>query len=204
MKSINRNKYCKIVCKLGFLFGVFLISSCSEEISYDEYVETELSKGIYYDSLVYGVHFGMTFPEFDSYCLEMNKKKIFMPNPNGTAVRLRLNDGFNAPVYFDFFPSASTNKTITQLTSTISYQDFSYYDKKYGIENLVLETKTFFERGYGGNKFIKMAHENKLLQFNYLKIDGNRKIVLSPSFDGQMLNISFQNLKPDIHLISRD
>lgn len=204
MKSINRNKYCKIVWNLGFLFVGFFISSCSEKISYDEYVETELSKGIYYDSLVYGVHFGMTFPEFDSYCLEMNKKKIFMPNHSGTAVRLRLSDGFNAPVYFDFFPIASSNQTITELTSTMSYQDFSYYDKKYRIENLVLETKAFFEKGYGGNKFIEMAHENQLLKFNYIKIDGNRKIVLSPSFDGQMLNISFQNLNPEIHWISRD
>lgn len=181
---------------LGILYGFFYYS-CSEKLSYDEYVAIELSKGVLNDSIVYGVRFGMTFSEFDAYCLAMNKKKIFMPNHNGSAVRMKLDDGFNELVYFDFFPTASVDQNIIELTASMTYQNFSYYDKKYGIDNLLLESKSFFEKGYGGNKFFTVPHENKLLNHKYVKIDGNRKIELSPNFNGQMLNIVFENLNTE-------
>jgi hypothetical protein len=196
MKLIKMIRYGKTFLFLGILFGLFSFSSCSENLSYEEYVAVELSKGVYHDSLIYRIRFGMTYEEFDSYCLAMNKKKIFMPSHNGSAVRLRLQDGFDAPVYFDFFPTASVNKNISKLIASMTYQNFSYYDKKYEIDNLVPEAIAFFEKGYGGNEFFAIPHENKLLKYMYVKIDGNRKIILSPSFDGQMLNIVFENLTP--------
>lgn len=187
---------------MSILYGFLLYSSCSEKLSYDEYVSIELSKGVLNDSIVYGVRFGMTFSEFDAYCLAMNKKNFFMPNHNGSAVRMKLDDGFNEPVYFDFFPTASVDQNIIELTASMTYQNFSYYDKRYGIDNLVHETNTFFEKGYGGNKFFSIPHENKLLKQKYVKIDGNRKIEVSQNFDGQMVNIVFKNLNTECQKLS--
>jgi len=180
----------------GLIFGMVTISSCSEKIKYGDLVSNELAKGIRYDSLIYGIHFGMTNEEFGDYCAEMNRKKIFMPNQNGSAVSLELQNGFNSPVYIEFFPRFENGIKITKLEAILNYRDFSYYNKNYAIENLIIETKTNFEKGYGGNKFFEMPHENNLLKYQYIKIDGNRKIVLSPNFDGQKLNIEFEDLKP--------
>lgn len=180
----------------GFFIGLITISSCSEKIKFEELVSNELAKEIRYDSLIYGIHFGMTDEEFAIYCADMNRKKIFMPNHNGSAVSLELQDGFNEPVYIEFFPRFEIGGKITKMEALLNYRDFSYYNKNHGIENLITETKTNFEKGYGGNKFIEMPHENKLLKYQYIKIDGNRKIVLSPNFDGQKLNVEFEDLIP--------
>ena len=189
-------RYGKLLIYLGFFFGIIIISSCSEKVKFEELVSVELAKGIRYDSLIYGIHFGMTNEEFGNYCSDMNRKKIFMPNLNGTAVSLELKNGFNSPVYIEFFPRFENGRKITKLEAILNYRDFSYYNKNYAIENLVKETKANFEKGYGGNAFFEVPHENSLLKSQYIKIDGNRKIVLSPNFDGQKLNVEFEDLKP--------
>lgn len=205
MKSIKLNRILrKIFYFLGILNSFLIYSSCNEKLSYEEYVAIELSKGELNDSIVYNVRFGMTFSEFDAYCLAMNKEKIFMPSHGGSAVRMKIEDGFKEPVYFDFFPTSSVNQYINKLTATMTYQNFSYYDKKYNIDNLVFESRIFFEKGYGGNKFIAIQSDNNLVKHNYVKIDGNRKIVLSPNFDGQTVNIIFENLNVGLSGISME
>jgi hypothetical protein len=176
---------------------MFTIFSCSENVTYEEYVARELAKGIRHDSLIHRIHFGMTAEEFMIYCAEMNRKKIFMPNTSGSAVSLELLEGFNAPVQFIFFPAFEGDGPIKKIMASIKYRDFSYYGEKYAIENLVIEAKRNFEKGYGGNKFFTIPHENKLLKYKYVKIDGNRKIVLNPTFDGQSLEVEFEDLNPE-------
>ncbi len=195
MKLINMIRYRKEFFFLGILFG-YSFFSCSEKIIFEEIISDELAKEIRYDSLIYGIHFGMTNKEFSEYCTDMNREKIFMPNHNGSTVRLNLQDGFGAPVHFDFFQDFEKDGKIIKINASLQFRDFSYYNKNYAIENLITETKTNFEKGYGGNKFFEVPHENKLLKYQYIKIDGNRKIVLSPNFDGQKLNVEFEDLKP--------
>jgi len=195
MKLTKMIRYWKGFFFLGILFG-FSFFSCSEKIIFEEIISDELAKEIRYDSLIYGIHFGMTNKEFSEYCTDMNREKIFMPNQNGSTVRLNLQDGFGAPVHFDFFPDFENGGKITKINASLQFRDFSYYNKNYAIENLLIEAKKNFERGYGGNKFLEMPHENSLLKYQYVKIDGNRKIVLSPNFDGQLLNVVFEDLNP--------
>jgi len=180
------------------ILGVMLFSCNDKEMSYETYVAKELASGERNDSLIYGIHFGMTEEEFKSYCTGMNLQKRFMPNPRGSAVRLALQKGFGAPVVFDFFPVLHSDKAITKVTASMKYRDFSYYDKTYDIGNLVIEAEKYFEDGYGGNKFIAIPHENILLKHMYVKIDGNRKILLKPTFEGQELQIEFEDLDVDL------
>lgn len=202
--KIELIKYINFFSLFGVLISLIFFSSCSEKVSFEEYVEREISKGIRHDSLIYGIQFGMTDEEFKVYCFDMNRKKMFMPNQSGTAVRLELTEGFGAPVHFEFFPVLESNGRITKLTASMNYRDFSYYDKKYAIENLIIEAKNKFVNGYGGNKFFAIPHENKLLKYKYVKIDGNRKIVLNPNFDGTLLNIEFEDLNPEFQLKTND
>lgn len=193
-------KYGKQIFPVIISMIAVLFFSCNDnKISYESYVANELASGERNDSLIYGIHFGMTEEEFKSYCTGMNLQKRFMPNPRGTAVRLELRKSFGAPVVFDFFPKLIPDKPITKLTASMKYRDFSYYDKTYDIGNLVVEAKDYFENGYGGNKFIAIPHENKLLKYMYVKVDGNRKILLKPTFDGQELQIEFEDLDEDVN-----
>jgi len=179
---------------LGILLTIVFTASCSRKVTMDEYVTKELERNIRQDSLIYGVHFGMTGEEFAKYCTGMNQKKIFMPSPTGTTVRLEISNVFDTPLYFDFFPVLIGNSPIRKVNASMKYKNFSYYDEKYKMENLVNKAIQYFEEGYGGNGFFSIPHENKLLKFMYVKIDGNRKILLKPTFEGQVLEIEFEDL----------
>jgi len=195
--KINKIYFISRNCLFGILAVFIAFTSCSGPVSFEEYVKKELAREIRNDSLIYGIHFGMKNVEFRDYCTDMNRKKIFFPNPSGSAVRLNMENGFESPVNFDFFPDFDSCGGINKLNATLNYRDFSYYDESYAIENLIIEAKRNFEEGYGGNKFLELPHEDKILKYRYVKIDGNRKIVLSPSFDGQKLHIAFEDLNPD-------
>jgi hypothetical protein len=196
MKLTKMIRHGKILLFLGISLGTLSCSLCSEKITLEEFVTSELAKEGRHDSLIYGIRFGMTNEEFRIFCTDMNRRKLFMPNQSGSAVRLVLQEGFGAPVHFDFFPNFENSGKINKVKASLNYRDFSYYNKDYAIENLIIEAKNNFENGYGGNKFLEMPHDNKLLKYQYVKIDGNRKIVLSPNFNGQMLNIEFEDLNP--------
>lgn len=180
------------------LFSLLMITvSCSHNQSYEDVVKEELSKGVRYDSLFYNIHLGITYDDFTFYCFKNHLDGAFKPNAKGTAVALELTEGFSAPVQLEFFPkNAQQYEPIKKFTGLVKYKDFSRYDKKYAIENLVKETLQFFEKGYGGREFITIPHENRLLKYNYIKIDGNRKILLKPTFNGDLLLLEIEDLNP--------
>lgn len=186
---------------LGILLTIVFASSCSRKVNLDEYARKELEKNIRQDSLIYGIHFGMTGEEFARYCTGMNQKQIFMPSPSGTTVRLEISNGFDTPVFLDFFPVLTANNPIKRVNASMKYKNFSYYDERYKIENLVKKAIAYFEEGYGGNEFFSIPHSNKLLKLMYVKIDGNRKILLKPTFDGQELEIEFEDISNSAYSI---
>lgn len=177
---------------------VFLLISCRQEVTLEDMQSKELARGVRYDSLIYGVHFGMSMEDFANHCAQMNRKKLFMPNTQGNAVRIRFTEGYQEPVQFEFFPDQNPTRTLVRLTGALRYESFSYYDKKYAIKNLLKEAIGFFEDGYGGNEFIALPHENVLLEHKFVKIDGNRKIILSPTFDGQVLEVVFEDISKTV------
>lgn len=176
------------------LLSVLLLLSCRDKVSLEAMQSNELAKGVRYDSLVHGIHFGMSMEDFTRHCAQMNRNKVFMPNSQGNAVRVIFIEGFREPVHFEFFPDQNPTQTLVRLIGALRYESFSYYDKKYAIENLIEEAILFFENSYGGNEFIAIQHENVLLESKFVKIDGNRMITLSPTFDGQVVEVVFEDL----------
>lgn len=193
--QIINNRYINKNLFMIFLIAINLITSCSRKQSYEEIVKKELAQGVHYDSIIYGVRLGMTYYDFYSYCWEKNQEGIFKPNISGTGVMVILEEGFNSPVVLEFFPQVNHNsENIMKYNATIKYKNFSYYNKKHSIENLLNETLQAFEKGYKGNTFFTIPHKNKLLKYNYIKIDGNRKIIIEPTFEGDQLIIKFEDL----------
>lgn len=193
MRSIT-----KIGISCSVILTGLLVSCMGSEPSYAEMEQEEMAKNIRFDSIAYGVNLGMTYDDFKWRCLLQNRDGVFKPNASGDAVQLRFTKGFKYPVHFEFFPADIEGEydPILKYNATTRYVDYSGYNKEMSMENLVKETKTFFEKGYGGREFIAIPNENDpWIKNNFVKIDGNRKITLTPVYMGSELIITFEDLK---------
>ena len=66
------------------------------------------------------------------------------------------------------------------------------------LSKLVKQSIQFFENGYKGNKFLKVPNNDDIfIKYNYVKIDGNRLILITPSSTLNELNIVFKDLEPE-------
>lgn len=189
--------------KTNIYLGIILVvtgflNSCGTKPSYDEIIKEELAREIRFDSIAYGVELGMTFDDFKWRCLLQNRDGIFKPNATSDAVQITFTDGFEYPVNLEFFPAdiQGEHEPIAKYTASLRYEGYSNFNKKMTMENLVKETIGFFENGYEGRKFIAVPNEkDPWIKNNYVKIDGNRKITLTPIYMGGELNVTFEDLK---------
>ena len=183
--------------------GISIIFSCNSSLidnkSFDKLVNEESRRTIRYDSIVYGVKLGMTYDDFYYYAFKENREGLFLPSRGGTMVKIDFNEGFDYTVQFDFFPNnVQGNSTpINEYKAHIKFKNYSIYNKKMSIDNLLEQTLRFFLKGYKGNKFIKVPNTDDIfVKYNYVKIDSNRKILIKPSSVMGELNILFEDLKP--------
>jgi len=194
--------YLNFLILIVISIGVFNLYSCDYIInkkSYKKILKGESCKTQRYDSIVYGVKLGMTYDDFYYYMWKENIDGIFFPSRAGSMVKTNLNEGFKYPVQFEFFPNNIEGKfiPIKEYKAFISYQKHSMYNKEMSLDNLLDQTLSFFEKGYKGNKFIKIPNnEDIFVKYNYIKIDCNRKISIVPSSALNQLNVFFEDLKP--------
>lgn len=198
--TTTRFNYMLSLIKTGrlftLLFAVVLVS-CRSEPSYNEIVKAELARTERFDSIAYGVGFGMTFADFKWVCLLQNRDGVFKPNATGNAVQLTFEEGFGYPALFEFFPADIKREydTITKYNAVIKYREYSNFNKDMSMENLLREARDFFENGYGGRNFFKVPKkEDPWVKFNYVKVDGNRQIMLKPKYMGSELTVEFTDL----------
>ncbi len=199
--KINKLFIIKHIAKVNFTILLILCFafSCKEKRSYEKVLKEELKKEMRNDSIIYGVHLGMTYDDFYHYCWARNVDGWFKPNEMGDAVICELSSGFNYPIIFEFFPVDITDnlKPINEFRVLIRYKGFSHYNENMSMENLVKDVISYFEKGYRGNTFFAIPNtDNPMIKNNYVKIDGNRRITLIPSYLGQELFVQFVDLKP--------
>jgi len=187
-----------IIYYLGFLILYSCDSTFLNKKSLDNLLLEESIKPQRYDSIVMGVKFGMTSDEFFNYAKEKNEEGLFYPSRFGTMVTMDINKEFSYPVQFEFFPATMQNKfmPIRKYKAIIRFKDVYSNKNEMSINNLLNQTLLFFEKGYKGNKFIRVPNdEDVFVKYNYIKIDSNRKIMITPVLPMNQLNILFEDLK---------
>ncbi|MEN0048427.1 MAG: hypothetical protein AAF806_15295, partial [Bacteroidota bacterium] len=149
-----------------------------------------------YDSVFYNVHLGITYQQFLENCWKNHQQQFFYPNEKGTAVTFELTEGFSSSVIVEFFPKViRRDLPIKKFTGHIRYKNYSQYNRQLVIDNLIKEILRFFEEGYGGNKFLEIPNENKILSSSFCKLDGNRKIELRPTFTGDRIELTVEDIE---------
>ncbi len=170
-----------------------LILACAHRQTYNEVVAEELARKVRFDSLFHGLYFDMPMTEFYEYGYEMNQKGIFFQNAMNVEVIVHYDDEYSSPVDFVFFPDEKY-PSIQIIRGYMKYRRWSPFAKDLTAAKLQEEIKEIFEKRYGGRQFMKIVHPEGHWPYAYVKVDGNRKILLYRSFDDQKVELVFENL----------
>ena len=173
-----------VFCLLTFGFCF-----CGTKSNYQSIVDQELATGIRNDSLFLGLSLGMEEKEFFATCWDLNKQNITKEGYSNMTVQLAL-QGLQHNGYYDFYPFFE-NKKIKTMTGFTHYKAWSPWRKDLWSDHLIEDTREKFENWFRGNKFfsIKSPTRGKA----YVKIDGNRRIVLYIE-DDQKVNVLISDL----------
>lgn len=174
-----------------FIFCLLIVGlcCCNSGSHYESIVKEELASGLRYDSLFLGISLGMGEKDFFTACWDLNKQGLTKEGFSNTTVQYGLTD-LKHEGYYDFYPLFEDGK-VKSMTGFTHYKAWSPWRKDLWSDHLIEDSKEAFEKWYGGNMFfsIKSPTYGKA----YVKIDGNRRIVLYIS-DDQKVNVLISDL----------
>ncbi len=175
-----------ILWSLMLAGSVLIMSGCQSE--YDKMRSRELASGVRQDSLFLGFHMGMPSEDFFARCLSLNRQRILTNNSDGRRVQCYIK-GEDPQIIMNFYPNFKENK-IAEMPVDFHYGGWSPWNKQFWSDKLLPKMVSIFERWYGKG-FIKM--EDKERGVIYVKIDGNRQIVIGAK-DDQFVKANFTDL----------
>lgn len=172
-----------------FCLLILVLCACGSNSNYQSVIDQELATGVRNDSLFLGLSLGMPEKDFFSVCWDLNKKGLTKEGFSNTTVQYELVD-LKHEGYYDFYPLFEDGK-VKSMTGFTHYKAWSPWRKDLWSDHLIEDSKVVFEKWYGGNKFfsIKSPSYGKA----YVKIDGNRRIVLYIG-DDQKVNVLISDL----------
>ena len=153
---------------------LFLLSAgCIKKTRYEHTVDKELAKKERNDEIFLGFHFGMPSQDFYEKCWELNKSGLAREGALNTTVYYEIDD-LSYKSALEFYPVFKDDK-IQSMTGFAHYIGWAPWNKHLWAESMIEELKTLFESWYGPGFFrIKSPGRGAA----YVKIDGNRRIVL--------------------------
>lgn len=148
----------------------------------------ELARGVRQDSIFFGMYMGMPSEDFFARCLELNRQHVLTNNTDGRKVQCYIK-GEDPEIIMNFYPNFKDN-TIAEMPVEFHYPSWSPWNKDRWSDKLLLRVVSIFERWYGKG-FLKL--EDKERGVIYVKIDGNRQIVIGIK-DDQFVKANFTDL----------
>jgi len=178
---------------LFFLIGVVLLSCESE---YSKTVKRELKTGIVHEDLVLGLKLGQTQKEFYNHCWQLNKQKVISAGSgNRFAKHTMLLDSTaqNAEkVDMLFYGIFDQDQVMHGVHLIFSYVKWAPWNKEYHPPVLLKALQQKYLKEYQGNPFIEITIKDDVKA--YVKVDGNREILMYPSTDKDV-TVKIQDLR---------
>lgn len=162
---------------------------CSKRSKYATVVADELSSGVRNDTFLLGLHFGMPEKDFYSTCWDLNQRGIIKEGYSNRTVYYPLKD-LPHDGFLDFFPIFK-NGRIQSFEGFTMYKAWAPWNKELWSDRLIEDTRELFEETYPGNAFFPIKSPGRGTA--YVKVDGNRRIVLYYLEDSKV-NVLFSDL----------
>lgn len=183
--------------KIYILPLFILLFNCSES-KYSKLVKAEMAKKTVNDSLFFGMKFGETKQDFFDQCWKLNKQKIISHGSSNNFVKYILplkneEDKVNT-ITMLFYGIFNDEKIMTGMDMKFYYESWSLWNKSYHSDKLLPLVKDSLKSWFPGNDFINVPikETNEIL---YVKIDGNRRIVIEPLKSDKEVDVRIDNLR---------
>ena len=175
--SKNMNKVIGV-----FIVFLLLLAACSGDRGMDKYTrlaKKELASNKRVDSIFWGFHFGMTEKDFYMYCWDMNQKGKFTDGNDSRGnmtVLYKLDKELKHPASMNFYPDFHDG-VIWRMRANFHYDGWSPWTKYLSADSLLPDVLAMCKRWHNnGNSFIQI--NDKTRGILYVKVDGNRRIVI--------------------------
>lgn len=182
---------------LLFCSTLIFVSSCSES-EYSKLVKTEMAKKTINDSLFLGMKFGITKQNFYDQCWKLNNKKIISHSSSNNFVKYKLPNQKNDTTINDinmlFYGIFNDEKIMTGMDLKFYYEAWSLWNENLHAEKLTPIIKDSLLKWYPGNDFITVPL-NKNETEVFVKIDGNRRIIIESLVDNKEVNARIDDLR---------
>jgi len=167
--------------RIAFLLLIFIgVSSCQSQ--YDQTVKKEMASGRSIETLKFTLAFGDTKKEFFAKCWELNKKGLIKQGPKNQYVAYELKKKGAPSITHLFYGIFNEEQKMVGLDMEFSYDGWSPWTPELQSDKLLFVAMDTLKNWYPGNDFFLL--ENKKLKTNtYVKIDGNRQIIVHTQGD---------------------
>jgi hypothetical protein len=179
------------------ILTLFIMIACSENSDMDKYnrlIKKELASNKRMDSLFFGIHFGMPQKNFFMHCWEMNKKGLLTDGNDGTGnmnVLYKLDKELKYPASMNFYPDFN-DSTIWRMRVLFHYDGWGPWNKHMAADSLLPDVVSMYKKWYSdGNSFIQI--NDKTRGTLYVKVDGNRKIVIG-KYDDVLVKAEYTDM----------
>lgn len=173
---------------LAFLI-VLLSSGCDSRSDYESLVEHELATGEQYNELFLGYELGMSKKEFYDHSWALNRKGLVMQGPQNQTVQYELDDELPHAAKMFFYADFHDDK-VFQMRVRFLYDGWAPWNRDLSADSLQLAVVDLFSEWYGDG-FIVMDNttDNPDSGINYVKVDGNRRIVVGKVSDSDVMSV---------------
>ena len=185
---------------------LFILIACSQGSDMDKYnrlVKKELAGNKKVDSIFFGIHFGMTQKNFFAHCWEMNKKGILTDGNDGRGnmnVLYKLGKELKYPASMNFYPDFN-DSTIWRMRVLFHYDGWGPWNKHMAADSLLPDVLSLYKKWYNdGNSFIQI--NDKTRGTLYVKVDGNRKIIIG-KYDDVLVKAEYTDMLVEKNKVQR-
>ena len=179
-----------------FLLCSMMVLFACQHSAIDEYnslIKKELDSRKKVDDIFFGIRLGMNSKDFYVHCWNKNKEGLFRDGAGNSSVLYELDSTqLKHPAEMNFYPEFK-NGQIHKLWAKFRYKGWMPWNKELGSDKLLPDVVGLYNKWYpGGNPFIKLGDEKR--NTRYVKIDGNREIVISV-FDDTDVKAEYTDLR---------
>ncbi|MCB0543475.1 MAG: hypothetical protein KDC61_06585 [Saprospiraceae bacterium] len=141
---------------------------------YEKMLDREMASGIRYDSIFFGLYFGMPASDFYKHCFELNRQGMVTNGPENNTVLYSFYD-YRYPLDMNFYPAFEKGR-IYKMGVVFNYQGWAPWNKQLFSDKLAPDVLDILEKWYGKG-FIKIVRTPGDTAA-WVKVNGNRQILV--------------------------